>query len=304
MRNVVLAAAIGVLALSNAAFAQTTPIPGVTLGLSETAARPLVDAACGAVTRLDVSNTRFPFAANSEVHLRCQRLTLAGGRKAGDAVFTFADDALIMIETRGEPSAMAPDAAPATTIADFDVYMPQQILINRAAGQAWIVATPALAPIALSWKNPAWTRDRLIAPDAPFTLPAQIVFGAALPQIKASLEGVCDLMQVQDIEDIWLDTAPAIQQQLDCYGVEIGGYPRNLEFVFGDGRLEQMWILFGPADIDRLRTEFTSTYGPAIHVDDTYEAFNGWRIAIRKDNPEILMGSDRLAEIWRRNGVH
>ncbi|MBX3431283.1 MAG: hypothetical protein KF779_16980 [Hyphomonadaceae bacterium] len=302
MRNFLLAAAFGALALPSAAFAQSTPIRGIELGLSEVAARPLVDAACGTVTRIAVLNTRFPFASNSEVHLRCRNLTLANGRSGGDAVFTFADESLIMIETHGEPSAIAPDTAPATTIAEYEVFMPQQILLNRRTRQAWIVATPALASIALSWVNPAWTDDHPVAPSDPFTMPAQIIFGAALSNIEASLEGVCDLMQIQTIEDIWLDTTPTIQQQLDCYGVEIGGYPRKLEFVFGDGQLEQMWVLFGPSDINRLRAALISRYGEPNHVDENYEAFDGWRIALRKDNPEILMGSERLAEIWRRDG--
>ena len=299
----VLAACIfSALALPSVALAQSTAIPGIELGLTEAAARPHIDAACGTITRIEISDTRFPFASNSEVHLRCRRLTLANGSNAGDAVFTFADDSLIMIETRGEPSAMAPDTAPAMSLSGYEVFMPQQILLNRGAGQTWILATPALASIAISWKNPAWTDDHPVAPSEPFTMPAQIRFGATLSEIETSLGGVCDLKLVHDIEEIWLHTAPAVQLQLDCYGVEIGGYPRGLEFVFGDGQLEQMWILFGPADIERLRATLTSRYGPADHVDDVYEAFDGWRIAIRKDKPEILMGSERLAEIWRRDG--
>jgi hypothetical protein len=64
-----------------------------------------------------------------------------------------------------------------------------------------------------------------------------------------------------------------------------------------------MWLLFGPADIDRLRRELTARFGAAIHVDDTYEVFDDWRIALRKDKSEILMGSDALAAIWGRDGL-
>lgn len=301
MRTLVLAA-LAVAVASGVAQAQPTPIGGLDLKSGEAAARRLIDAACGKVTRVAVAESRFPSASRSEVHLRCQGLTLADGRPAGDAIFTFADDSLVMIETHDPAVALAPDAEPVTSIGAFEVFMPQRILVNRQAGQAWMVADPSYAALAISWKNPAWRADQVTAPAAIYATPAQVVFGASLDEVQASVQDQCDLTHVEDIEDIWLATHPAVQQQLDCIGMEIAGYPRQLEFVFGDGKLEQVWILFGPADVDRLRQTLTATYGPPDSVDEVYEAFDGWRIAIRKDKSEILLGSEPLAAIWRREG--
>ena len=295
-------AAFGAVSIPCAASAQPTPVAGVELGQNETTARPQIDAACAQVTRIAIPGSRFPQASKREVHLRCRGLTLADGRSAGDAMFTFADDFLVMIETRGAPAALAPAAKPAAVMGRFEVYMPGRILIDRTKGQDWMLATAALAPLAFSWENPAWSDDHPSAPRAPYTMPAEIVFGATLADIQARVKGVCDVTDVEDIDDIWLDTHPARQQQLDCFGIKIGGYPRKLEFVFGDGRLEQVWILFGSGDVARLHTALVARYGRAIQDNGNYEAFNGWRIAIRKDKSEILMGSDRLAEIWQRNG--
>jgi hypothetical protein len=302
MRFVLATATLGALTMSSVAFAQSTPIHGIEFGVSEVGARTHINAACAEVTRITIDDTRFPLASTNEVHLRCRGLTLADGRSAGDAMFTFADDLLVMIETRDEPTALIPDTDPVAKIAGFEAYMPQMILINRETGRAWMLATLELVSTAFSWNNPAWGNDHPAAPSGAYSMPAEIVFGAALADIERNVKDICDIIQVDNIETIWLDTRPAKQQQLNCYGIDIGGYPRKLEFVFGDGVLEQMWILFGSGDIERLRFALTTKYGPPIHVDDTYEAFDGWRIAIRKDVPEILMGSDRLAEIWRRDG--
>ncbi len=290
----------GILVLSGPVMAQNTPVEGVVFGASEADARPSIDAACNSVTRIEIEDTRFPEAFHSEVHLRCDALTLADSQNAGDAMFTFADDALVMMETRGAPGAMVPDVAPVANVGGFDAYMPHLILVNEEAAQAWMLSTQTLVGIAFSWDNPAWEQDTPSAPTGSFAMPDEIVFGASLDDIENSVKDKCNILRIDDIEEIWLATKPTKQQQLNCYGIEIGGYPRKLEYVFGDGVLEQMWVLFGPADIDRLRVDLTARYGPAIHVDDVYEAFDDWRIAIRKDKPEILMGSDRLAEIWKR----
>tara|TARA_R110000868_G_scaffold120773_7_gene320669 strand:+ start:4443 stop:5354 length:912 start_codon:yes stop_codon:yes gene_type:complete len=297
--SICLAAAL----LAAPALAQTSPVTGVEFGASETQAGAAITAACGTVTRIDVPETRFPFAAISEVHLRCQSLSLADGASMTGAVFTFADDTLVLIEVRGDAAAMAPEADPVGQLGDFEVFMPAQIMLNRPAGRAWAFQSMDVLVLALGWENPAWTEDRPAAADWSFEIPAEIVFGAELEVVEASLQDRCTLLSVETIDEAWLPTAPAVQRQINCYGYEIAGYPRKLEFVFGDDRLEQMWLLFGPADIDRLREVLTARFGAAIHVDDTYEVFDDWRIALRKDKSEILMGSDALAAIWGRDGL-
>ena len=297
--SICLAAAL----LGAPALAQTSPVAGVEFGATEAQAGAAIDAACGTVTRVEVPDTRLPFAATSEVHLRCETLSLTDQASVAGAVFTFADDALILIETHGDADAIAPAADPVGQLGDFEVFMPAQIMLNRPAERAWAFQSLDQLVLALGWDNPAWTQDHPAAPDWNFEIPGEIVFGAGLDAIEASLEGRCTLLSVEDIDEAWLETAPTVQRQINCYGYEIAGYPRKLEFVFGDNRLEQMWMLFGAADIDRLRDELTARYGAALHVDDTYEVFDDWRIALRKDNPEILMGSEALAQIWARDGL-
>jgi hypothetical protein len=156
----------------------------------------------------------------------------------------------------------------------------------------------SVVPLALHWDNPAWTLDVISATHAEFFLPPEVVFGASLAEMTATLNEACPLSMGRSIDEVWLATEPAAQFQIDCYGYEIAGYPRKLEFVFGDETLQQMWLMFDIGDIPRLREFLTLNYGDAISVDDQYEIFDEGRLALRKDIPEIRMVSDEIAEIF------
>ena len=90
-----------------------------------------------------------------------------------------------------------------------------------------------------------------------------------------------------------------MQQQLDCFGFEYAGFPRKIEAVFGDGILEQVWILTGKPEEDRIRQALTEAYGAPSFVDENWEVFDDGRVMLRKDKPEVLMVSDRLAPLYR-----
>ncbi len=283
----------------NIAQAQETPIGGVEMGQTEAAATSTIIAACDGVARIEVMATRFPAASETEVHLRCTTLTLADGRAGGDAMFTFADDKLVLIHTRGQADNLRPDTEPVAQFEDFDVYMPQQIIVNTKTGQSAVFGEFPIVPLALHWDNPAWTSDAVSATNADFFLPPEVVFGASLAEMTATLNDVCPLSIGRSIDEVWLATKPAAQFQIDCYGYEIAGYPRKLEFVFGDETLQQMWLMFDQGDIPRLREFLTANYGDATSVDDQYEIFDEGRLALRKDIPEIRMVSDEIASRLR-----
>jgi len=289
-------AALGLVAC-NVAQAQETPIAGIEMGQSEGVAAAVINAACDSVTRIEVTATRFPAASESEVHLRCSTLTLADGRAGGDAIFTFADDKLVLIHTRGQPDNLRPDAEPVAQFEDFDVYMPHQIIVNAKTGQSAVFGEFPIVPLAFHWDNPAWTSDPISPTKAEFFLPPEVVFGTSLAEMTETLNEACVLPVGRSMDEVWLATAPAAQFQIDCYGYEIAGYPRKLEFVFGDASLQQMWLMFDTGDIPRLRKFLTLNYGDPISVDDQYEIFDEGRLALRKDIPEIRMVSDEIAEI-------
>ena len=277
--------------------AQETPIAGIEMGQSEAAASTAIDTACDYVARIEITATRFPAASESEVHLRCSNLTLADSRAGGDAIFTFADDKLVLIHTRGQPDNLRPDAEPVAQFEDFDVYMPHQIIVNAKTGQSAVFGEFPIVPLAFHWDNPAWTSDNISPTKAEFFLPPEVVFGTSLAEMTETLNEACALPVGRSMDEVWLATAPAAQFQIDCYGYEIAGYPRKIEFVFGDETLQQIWVMFDSGDIPRLREFLSANYGDAISVDDQYEIFDEGRLALRKDIPEIRMVSDEIAKI-------
>jgi hypothetical protein len=290
------------IALASGAAAQEIPVTGVAVGQSEQASVAAISAACGHVTRIEVANTRFPAATGSEVHLRCNALALADGRSGGDAMFTFADDKLVLFEARGASANLRPAGDPAAKVAGFEVFLPQQLLIDEPRDRAVVFGSFALAPIALHWNNPAWSSDLVSAPTSDFFLPHEAAFGASKETMTKVLDKSCAVVRGKPIDEVWLATKPAAQFQIDCYGYEMAGYPRKFEFVFGDGVLQQMWLLFDEGDVPRLRAFLTGKFGPPLQVDESYEIFDNWRIALRKDVPELRMASDTIAKIWSQNG--
>ena len=297
MTKHLLSLAFVTLVTCNIALAQEIPISGVEMGQSEATATSAINAACERVARIEVMATRFPAASETEVHLRCTTLTLTDGRAGGDAMFTFADDKLVLIHTRGQADNLRPDAEPVAQFEDFDIYMPQQIIVNAKTGQSAVFGEFPVVPLAFHWDNPAWTSDAVSATNAEYFLPPEVVFGASLAEMTATLNDVCALAIGRAMDEVWLATKPAVQFQIDCIGYEIAGYPRKLEFVFGDETLQQMWLMFDTGDIPRLREFLTANYGDAISVDDQYEIFDEGRLALRKDIPEIRMVSDEIAEL-------
>lgn len=298
MRHMI-TAALSVMALSTPLAAQTTGIEDLQFEMTEAQARTVLDQVCGETHTHHLSPSRFPIASEAETHIRCDQFELANGEAVESAMLTFADDRLVMIEVRGNAAAARPSSAPSISIQGYDVWVGDAFTYKAETDQAWLMHADAFQAFLLFWDNPAWTEDTLTAPADAFHFPEEIQFGRDFDAVMASLDGDCTVTMVQEIEEIWLGTEPAEQRQIDCMGYEISGYPRRLEFVFGDGQLEQMWVMFGRADIPRLREELTARYGEPVFVDETYEAYDGWRIALHKDIPEILMTSERLSAVWR-----
>ena len=96
-----------------------------------------------------------------------------------------------------------------------------------------------------------------------------------------------------------MPTGNTTQTQIDCFGYEVAGFSRKIEFVFADGRLALAWILTGVGDEARLRELLTAQYGEAAAaVPPGLEFFPGERIALRTDKPEILVASEAVVSAF------
>lgn len=293
--NTPLIALATILALTTPA-AAAADLSTLQTGISVEAASGWLAEHCPDRTDIRQSPTDFPMAETTLHNVHCSYETHA-------TMLSFADDRLIHIETRGEIGPMVPQGDPAMQMRHFDVYPETTTVHDRALNR--LIRLNALhdANMLLFWDNPAWSGHAPAANGSQdWILLDHINFGSSIAEAETALEGRCSMMRTRPIEEVWLLTEPTEQVQIDCLGYDIAGYPRAAELIFGDGHLEQMWILIGPADIARARAHFAAIHGEPTLETERYIVFDDWALAIRKDVPEFLVGSEALQAIWRIEG--
>ena len=149
-----------------------------------------------------------------------------------------------------------------------------------------------------TWSNPYLVTTPSYNTSA--TTPGFLVFGEKYEQLKPQFERACPMLNIETIEQPWLPNKPTSQIQINCVGYEYAGFPRRIEAVFGDGVLEVVWILTGKNEEDRVRQALVEAFGAAEIVGDVWEVFEGQRVALRKDKPEILMISEKMIPYYTK----
>ena len=132
-----------------------------------------------------------------------------------------------------------------------------------------------------------------------FSRPGVIVFSATTAQMETALSGRCAKMTTRKIDPPFLPNIQTEQMQIDCDGFEFFGKPRWAEFVIGDDSLEMVWILTEAEEEDALRAAMTEAYGAPSSVSDDMELFAAARAGLRKDKPEVLFYSHKLAPLMQ-----
>lgn len=127
--------------------------------------------------------------------------------------------------------------------------------------------------------------------------PAVVRFGAELTEMEAVLKPLCKKLTTRRIDPPFrvLRDINYRQMQIDCDGFEFAGARRWAEFVFADDLLEMVWIMTSAQDEKSLRERMTKENGPPDQQNAKFAAFTKGRMAIRKDVPEVLFYSERLA---------
>ncbi len=104
----------------------------------------------------------------------------------------------------------------------------------------------------------------------------------------------CKQIKEDKIEKIWLKNEPKEQIQINCFGFSFAGFDRKFEAVFGDGKLQVIWVLTAKPEEQRLRELLVADWGKPTLVNEMWEVFDGGKIALRKDKPELLILSDEM----------
>lgn len=279
---------------------------GLEIGAAVEQARIRLEKSCRKLWTVTPDAARIPVAKERETHLVCSRFKAAGSAEIERVVFTFGDDSLALVEARGGAvEALISKAGPlAGNLAGFDVYKETMTLVRPGDDRVWSLSSAAAHGHMFLWSNPAFAASGEKMPEASrirMERPEMLAFGDSIEQVALRLEQACALAEREEIAEPWLPSSPERQTQINCYGFVYAGFPRKIEAVFGDGRLELAWILTGSAEEDRLRKALIEAYGPAETISDDYEVFDQGRVSLRKDKPEVLMLSDAMIPLYRKS---
>ncbi len=272
---------------------------GLAAGDTEAVAANKLGDRCSSIERRVISPPSHPSAESSEVHLVCHGVDI-NERAVESLVLTFGDDSLAMVFAEGGAAAALGSmfSEELQAYIHFTGSFDDLLIMDVAADRAWLL-TPDTAHASLfAWANPYAESSASPEYQPSAVRPDVLDFGEHLDSLQSRFEAQCDFTRLAEYE-VWLLTEPTVQQQLDCFGFEYAGYPRKIEAVFGDGILEQVWILTGKAEEDRVRRALIEAYGEPSYVDENWEIFDDGLVMLRKDKPEVLMVSDRLAPLYR-----
>lgn len=261
-------------------------------------ARAMLNEHCANIRIVDIDAPNFPLAGRSEVHLICEGFS-NGVVSLDTLALTFANDRLALLYTRGNAAAL--ESLSSQELEDwmqFAVSWDQRLVIDLPEGQAWVMSEEAAHPNLFQWPNPYVDRDGRVGYATSAARPDALQFGEQLEELQPLFEDQCAYTHLATY-DVWLLNQPEVQQQLDCFGFEYAGFPRKIEAVFGDGILQQAWILTGAGEEDRVREALVEAFGEAIYVDEDWEIYDEGSVMLRKDKPEVLMLSDTLAPLYR-----
>lgn len=253
---------------------------------------------CANIRIVKIDDPNFPLAEGSEAHLICEGFS-DGVRAIDHLALTFADDRLVLVYAKGEADElMSLSDSPLEEWMQFAVSWPQRLVIDRQAGQAWAMSEEAAHPNLFQWPNPYVDQEERVDYASSAGRPDALRFGGKLEDLQPRFAAGCGYTHLAQYR-VWLLNQPDVQQQLDCFELEYAGFPRKIEAVFGDGILQQAWILTGAGEVDRVREALVEAFGESNYVDEKWEIFDEGRVMLRKDKPEVLMLSDELAPLFR-----
>jgi len=273
---------------------------GVAFGDSVAVVERKLEGLADELRRVEVASPYLPLAAKTQTHLIAVGLGPVG---VEEAAFTFGDDRLVQVEVRGGgvEGLLPAVEEEGTTFLGYDVRLRARLVADRERDVLWMLSEEAMHPNLFLWTNPDLPSfEGPVAPyDTSATAPDFLAFGGELETLQARMQSACARTWSEETRPPWLPTKPRKQVQIDSLGYVYAGFPRKIEAVFGDGRLQLAWILTGKQEEARVREALIARHGPPVHVGKNWEVFAGWRVARRKDKPEVLLLAEELVPAYR-----
>ena len=276
---------------------------GLSFGDSPEDSRVKLESRCGEIREVVVQPPSFPLADDRELHLICHEIRIQG-EMVRSLALTYADDGLVMLYAEGNASEVFLGFAsePSQQYLHFSASFEDLLVVDRADDQVWVMSADAAHPNLFQWSNPYISGSTEINYESSAKVPSVLRFSQSLEELQPLFDEHCRFSQL-GTDEVWLLSQPEIQQQVDCFGYEFAGFPRKIEAVFGDGVLEQAWILTGKEEENRVRQALVAEYGDPMLVNEQWEVFHDNQVMLRKDKPEVLMLSARLARLYREKVI-
>ena len=243
-------------------------------------------------------NPIFPLSRNKEAHLLTYKIRLKNGT-LDKAVFTFTDSGLSYVECQGNVLNVFTTnrVGKSQKFLDFDVYINDLLFVNPTKDAAWILTKESVHPNLFTWNNPLLgDPESKIAYNSSAKLPDFIATGHSFQDLLPGFKRESQIIKVDTLDG----SDPNAQIQINCYGIEYAGFPRKFEARFGNNKLNMIWILTGKEEEARIRKKLIEAYGEAIFINDKWEFYKDWTVALRKDKPEILFVSKQLGLEYKK----
>ena len=248
---------------------------------------------------ISIDTPSFPLAKNKEEHFICNNVKTNNG-VIDKMVFTFADDKLTYIESRGNAIKSLIESRKDTsrTYLGYKVYFSDLVFANVEKDIVWMLTPASVHPNLFTWENPYLTSGNSTAVyyDRSGKIPSFIKMGGHIDELKPIFKQQSILMNTEELDG----SDPNAQIQLNCFGIEYAGFPRKIEARFGNNKLNTVWILTGKGEENRIRQELIKTYGDPIFKNNDWEIYNEWQIGHRLDKPEILLLTEELGLYYKK----
>lgn len=280
-------------------------LPGISLNDSVASVSALLEVRCNELEAIEVGSPSIPVAEITESHLVCSNYRTNSGSEIERISFSFGDDQLKFLAAHGGAVELFTSAAESNpfSIAGIEGYLEESMAVSRQDDTVWLGVMGALRAYIFLWDNPYLSQhERLIQKyNNSVAIPELLKFGDSIKTLSNTFKNKCKVIELIERENIQLLNNPNHETQLNCYGYEYGGFIRTIEAIFGDGILEKAWIITAKEEEGRIRASLVQMFGEPEFVSSEYEAFDNWRVALRKDEPEVLLLSESLAQLYEQN---
>lgn len=246
-----------------------------------------------------ITSPSFPLAQNKEEHLICTNVNVNGGT-ISKVAFTFADDKLTYIESRGNAVKNLIETRKDTGRAyiGYKVYFSELVFANEEKDIVWMLTEASVHPNLFTWENPYLNSDNnvFVTYEESGVIPTFIKMGGSIDELAPIFKAESTLMNTEELDG----SDPNAQIQINAFGIEYAGFPRKIEARFGDNKLNTVWILTGKGEEDRIRQKLIVHYGEPIYKNEDWEIYKDWQIGHRLDKPEILLLTKELGLYYKK----